>query len=85
MRVVSLLETGCGRWGRGVASRPLRAVLLSLLLVALLGLGLLNLNQEQRPYKLWIPQDSDFSKVRITEGYSRAGEYDNIFKSYSYI
>ncbi|XP_042861215.1 NPC intracellular cholesterol transporter 1 homolog 1b-like [Penaeus japonicus] len=63
MRVVSLLETSCSLWGRKVASSPLRAVLISLLVVAVLGLGLLRLDQEQRPYKLWVSQDSDFSKV----------------------
>ncbi|KAK6996580.1 hypothetical protein SK128_026715 [Halocaridina rubra] len=63
MQLVGLIEEGCSLWGGAVATHPVRVILVFLLTVLACALGLFNLHSELRPYKLWIPQDSDFTKV----------------------
>lgn len=62
-RVSEGVERGCDWWGSSVSSHPVRAVLLALLLATACALGLFNLKQEERIYKLWYPQDSDLVQV----------------------
>ncbi|CAL4065216.1 unnamed protein product, partial [Meganyctiphanes norvegica] len=63
MGLVRLVENCCGQWGRSVATHPGYAILLCIALFTLAAVGLVNINTELRPYKLWIPQDSEFIKV----------------------
>ncbi|XP_068233712.1 patched-related protein 9-like, partial [Palaemon carinicauda] len=61
--VVGLVEKGCGNWGAQVSSHPVKASCFCLVLVLLSSVGLFNIKQESRPYKLWIPGQSEFAKV----------------------
>lgn len=48
------------RWGIIVAKNPWKLILGSILVAATCAIGLLNFTAENRPTKLWIPQDSGF-------------------------
>lgn len=52
-------------YGKKVATYPLAFSLICIIVCTLSGIGLYGYNEEANPYKLWIPQDSDF--VRNTE------------------
>jgi len=49
-------------YGSFLAKYPLRSVCICLLIPALCSIGLLSFKEESNPYKLWIPQDSDYIK-----------------------
>nr|XP_053626204.1 patched domain-containing protein 3-like [Cherax quadricarinatus] len=61
--VMKAVETCCGWWGGVVAAHPAYTTLFVLLAAGLASLGLLNLQLEQRSYRLWIPHNSHFNKV----------------------
>jgi len=75
MGLVRLVESCCGKWGRSVATHPTYAILLCVSIFTLMAAGLLNINSELRPYKLWIPQDSEFIKVTDWQTENFPGEY----------
>ncbi|XP_023328081.1 Niemann-Pick C1 protein [Eurytemora carolleeae] len=47
-------------YGSILARYPIRSICLTLVIPGLCAIGLLRLEQENNPYKLWIPQDSDY-------------------------
>ncbi|KAK4313685.1 hypothetical protein Pmani_014974 [Petrolisthes manimaculis] len=51
------------RYGLLVASHPIRFILGCVCVTAICSLGFLNFTPENRPEKLWIPQNSDFVKI----------------------
>ncbi|CAL4251078.1 unnamed protein product, partial [Meganyctiphanes norvegica] len=53
----------CGYWGRLVATHPFLTTLVCIALVVVSSIGLISIQAELRPYKLWIPQDSEVIKV----------------------
>ncbi|XP_063844985.1 patched domain-containing protein 3-like [Scylla paramamosain] len=57
------LEDFFERHGRRVASSPRLVVVSCLVLTALCSAGLLTFTKENRPYRLWLPQESEFIKV----------------------
>ncbi|MPC46487.1 hypothetical protein E2C01_040207 [Portunus trituberculatus] len=57
------LEDFFERHGRRVASSPRLVVVSCLALTALCSAGLLTFTKENRPYKLWLPQESEFIKA----------------------
>ena len=61
--IASKLEQFFLWYGTSIATYPTHYIIISLLLCTLSGLGLLRLETENRPFKLWIPQNSDFIKV----------------------
>lgn len=50
-------------YGKSVATFPGYFILVSLIFTAICSIGLIAFETENRPFKLWIPQDSDFIKV----------------------
>ncbi len=48
------------RWGVIVAKNPWAFIFMSIVISATCSIGLLNFTAENRPTKLWIPQDSGF-------------------------
>jgi len=54
------LETFFEWYGRLVAKYPLTFIVITLLIPALSTIGLLKFKTENNPYKLWIPQNSDY-------------------------
>ncbi|XP_071520862.1 patched domain-containing protein 3-like [Panulirus ornatus] len=61
--VVNTLETFFYRYGKAVATQPIRYIVGCLLFTALCCLGFLNFRVEHRPERLWIPQESDYVKT----------------------
>jgi len=57
---MGVLESFFDWHGRLVAKYPLSFIFITLLIPALSAIGLLNFRTENNPYKLWIPQDSDY-------------------------
>ncbi|XP_071531524.1 NPC intracellular cholesterol transporter 1-like [Panulirus ornatus] len=57
------VEEWCYHWGHLSTRSPTRTILMALLMVVILSLGLLHLQPELRPYRLWLPQTSSFTKV----------------------
>ncbi|XP_064106507.1 NPC1-like intracellular cholesterol transporter 1 [Macrobrachium nipponense] len=75
MHVVSLVEKGCGNWGAQVSSHPVKVSCICLLLVSLFSIGLFKINQELRPYRLWISHQSEFAKVNEWKTENFPNEY----------
>ncbi len=48
------------RYGKAIAKRPWAFVPVCVVVCGLLGIGVLEYHEEANPYKLWIPQNSDF-------------------------
>ncbi|KAF2346973.1 Protein patched/dispatched [Trinorchestia longiramus] len=63
-RSISLgLENLFYSYGKTVATYPCLFILLCLAVTGISSIGLLTFHMEERPFKLWIPQDSDFIQV----------------------
>ena len=63
--ITSFVENKFERLGEIVASHPLKVIAICLVITTITSIGVLNFRQELRPFKLWLPQNSDFIKVRI--------------------
>ena len=50
------------RYGKQVARKPFLVAFIAAVLCATLSVGLITFKEEGNPFKLWIPQDSDFVK-----------------------
>jgi len=61
--ISSGLENGFFCYGKTVATYPCLFILFCLALTGICSIGLLTFTMEERPFKLWIPQDSDFFKI----------------------
>ena len=62
--VSSRIEKGFYIYGKAIATYPLCIILFCYILTVICGIGLLSFTTEERPFKLWIPQDSDFIKIQ---------------------
>ncbi|KAK7065466.1 Patched domain-containing protein 3 [Halocaridina rubra] len=61
--VITGLESFCHVYGTAVAKRPTIFIVVCMVITGLCSIGLMKFTMEERPFKLWIPQDSDFIKV----------------------
>ncbi|XP_053626283.1 patched domain-containing protein 3-like isoform X3 [Cherax quadricarinatus] len=61
--IINGLEHAFYTYGTAIALRPAVFITLCVIITASFSTGLLNFTMEDRPFKLWIPQDSDFIKV----------------------
>ncbi|RXG52107.1 Patched domain-containing protein 3 [Armadillidium vulgare] len=61
--IINKLEGFFYWYGKTIAKRPKSFIIFCLVLTFLSGLGMINLVQENRPFKLWIPHNSDFVKA----------------------
>lgn len=61
--VIGGLEYFFYRYGKSIANKPIIYISVCLLISALCSVGVKWFKWEERPFKLWIPQDSDFIKV----------------------
>ena len=67
------------RHGYTVCRHPYLYIGTVLAVTVACGIGLLNFHQENRPFKLWIPQDSDFVQTYdwMQEHYPREFRFEN--------
>ncbi|XP_043207337.1 protein patched homolog 3-like [Amphibalanus amphitrite] len=65
--------------GYTVCRHPYLYIVSVLAITVACGIGLLNFHQENRPFKLWIPQDSDFVKTYdwMQDNYPREFRFEN--------
>ncbi|KAK8393963.1 hypothetical protein O3P69_006275 [Scylla paramamosain] len=61
--VVTVLEQAFYRYGCVIAQRPAVFIVLCLAITGVFSVGLMKFTLEERPFKLWIPQDSNFIHV----------------------
>ena len=59
---VRLLEKLFLKWGQFVADNPYSILASAVAITAMCSLGIINLTQEHRPKKLWVPPDSSYSR-----------------------
>lgn len=63
-RLVGTIEVAFYWYGRAIATVPVLAIVLCLVLTAVCSIGLVKFQQETRPIKLWTPDDSEFVRVQ---------------------
>ncbi|XP_045610892.2 patched domain-containing protein 3 [Procambarus clarkii] len=61
--IINGLEHAFYTYGAAIALRPAVFIIFCVIMTAGFSAGLLNFTVEERPFKLWIPQDSDFINV----------------------
>ncbi|CAL4124394.1 unnamed protein product [Meganyctiphanes norvegica] len=61
--IIGGLEYFFYRYGKSIANRPIIYISVCLLITAVCTIGVYKFQWEERPFKLWIPQNSDFIKV----------------------
>lgn len=61
--LISNLQNFFYWYGKFIAKKPWHFIIFCVSISALCSLGLIKFTKENRPFKLWIPQDSDFIKV----------------------
>lgn len=61
--VVTGLEKAFYRYGYSIAQHPAVFMVICLTITCAFSVGLMKFTVEERPFKLWIPQDSDFIRV----------------------
>lgn len=61
--IIGGLEYFFYRYGKSIANKPYIYIIACLLITAVCTIGVYKFKWEERPFKLWIPQDSDFIKV----------------------
>ncbi|KAK4302905.1 hypothetical protein Pmani_025047 [Petrolisthes manimaculis] len=61
--IVTGLESFFYRYGCAIARYPAAFIMLCVVITVVFSIGLMKFTLEERPFKLWIPQDSDFIKV----------------------
>lgn len=57
------MQQGFFLYGRKIATHPILFIFLCFALCGICAIGMTRFETENRPFKLWIPQDSDFIKV----------------------
>ncbi|XP_071523040.1 patched domain-containing protein 3-like isoform X2 [Panulirus ornatus] len=63
LSIINGLEYAFYTYGVVIAKHPAIFIVLCVVLTGCFSLGLINFTVEERPFKLWIPQNSDFIKV----------------------
>ncbi|KAK4313031.1 hypothetical protein Pmani_015553 [Petrolisthes manimaculis] len=61
--IIQEMEDTFEAYGRKVATHPILAITFCITLTLLCAIGSLRFSTELRPYRLWIPQDSEFIRV----------------------
>ncbi|XP_068204511.1 patched domain-containing protein 3-like isoform X1 [Palaemon carinicauda] len=73
--IVTSLENAFHTYGSAISKRPFAFIVACLALTGLCSIGLINFTVEERPFKLWIPQNSDFMTVMAWQKENFPAEY----------
>ncbi|XP_068204799.1 patched domain-containing protein 3-like [Palaemon carinicauda] len=61
--ITGTLEYAFYCYGKAIASYPFAFIIVCLILSGICSIGIINFKMEERPFKLWIPQHSEFIQV----------------------